>query len=81
MAMKGLLAVLLRIFSLFFLIFAIIAFFALFGLAQLLPVLNVLGGGISAIMSLIIGLFFFTISYTLCDILESQARIEKKLGE
>ena len=78
MAMQGLLAVLLRVFALFFLVFAVIAFFALFGLAQVIPVLNVLGGGISAIVAFIVGLFFFTISYALCEIMESQARIEKK---
>ena len=73
--------IILRVIALFWGIVAILGFFALFGLAQVIPVLDVLGGGISAIMALVFGLFLFSICYAAAEILNWMSGVDKTLKE
>ncbi len=79
MHLRSVIAALLRIIAIFWGVLAILGFFALFGLAQVIPYLNILGGGISAIMALILGLLLFSVSYTGAELLLGVGRLEKAM--
>jgi len=79
MHLRTVIAALLRVIAIFWGVLAVLGFFALFGLAQVIPYLNILGGGISAIMALILGLLLFSVSYAGAEILLGMGRIEKAM--
>lgn len=81
--MKGIRAfvvAILRILSLFFLILTIIAFFTLLTGAQFAPNwLAIVGGGISSIMALIVGLSLFCLTFCIADSLKVLGQLEEKI--
>jgi len=81
MHIRTVVATILRVLALFYGILAVLGFFALLGLAQVIPVLDTLGGGLSALMALIFGLFMFCISFVAAEVLGGLNHIEKELKE